>query len=108
MNEIQTALIAAKTLISYPSEWTTFFLARSREGDDCAPNSPQAVRWCALGAVDAVARANIIKIWDLLAEAAIDMGADEENFKHPAAQINDNHGHAAVMRMYDRAIQLAE
>lgn len=44
-------ILAAADLIEQPGCWTQEVLARDKKGDPINPTSPQAVRWCAIGAI---------------------------------------------------------
>lgn len=101
-------LRAARERISDPERWTTEAYARDRDGSGTEPQQADAVCWCAVGAFlaeqglaprvgDDPHRSN--PVLDLLIEAA---------GHRPVAAVNDKDGHAAVLALYDRAIELAE
>lgn len=96
MNDVQLLLLAAKTLISYEEDWTQGHAARKSNGTQALAESDKAVRWCALGALKAVGA-------DYRAQRFLDEASTIGN----AIRTNDDLGHAAVMAMYDRAIELA-
>jgi hypothetical protein len=95
-----------RALISDPDRWTTCAYARTAIGTKCAPLDPQAVQWCALGAVVRIADDARLErmIAGALCTAAADLGI---GYGSPAS-INDQRGHDAVLKMYDRAIELLE
>lgn len=58
MNELD-ALKGAYALIQNPERWTTHALARDAKGNGFShPRSPQAVGWCAMGALVATTQIN--------------------------------------------------
>jgi len=96
--EIKQVLIKARNLISKPENWTQRAVARTPEGHRTSALSTNAVCYCAMGA--------LIKIYPLyqgsrhIGVLAKAMGAD-------VAYYNDNHTHAEVLAMFDKAIELA-
>ncbi|MCJ2067825.1 hypothetical protein MKK75_03210 [Methylobacterium sp. J-030] len=95
-------LRAARDTLTDPAHWTKEAYARDRRGAAVASNSPEAVCWCAYGALERLGTGEIVDAREYLRVAADDL------FKSPPAGVNDHIGHAAVLRMYDRAIELAE
>ena len=108
---IITALVAARELISDKKRWTQCAYARNKYRKSCNPSNRSAVKFCGLGA--------------LIREVTPDRYAEAKHFLNLAAkqiqtedglpgrgttaiQINDDRGHVAVLRMYDRAIEIAE
>jgi len=102
-------LKAARERISDPERWTRNQYARSETRLHTEPNSPDAVGWCANGSILA----------EVDAGAFFELGNDSPGVDaadllirasggRPTSTINDRDGHAAVMALYDRAIQLAE
>jgi hypothetical protein len=87
----------AYQLIEDPNHWTTFALARDALGAACLPESEDAVRFCARGA---------------LYRAARDMCPDRSTalFKIVAwslpwvALVNDLRGHAAVLKHFKKPL----
>ena len=103
MSTTAAKLREARALIEDPERWTTREYARDAEGgalDDGA--EPAAVCWCAVGALDRVTGEPV----DLLHDPAYRLLAKVASYE--VTRTNDRHGHAAVLRMYDRAIELAE
>lgn len=119
----------ARARIEDPARWTRGSYAK-RIADDgslmlCRPNDGRATCWCAQGAVfceanessfDEVGRADATRR-ALAALRTIAVQRGYESFGHPLGAVfalNDDAGmsdmqaHAAVLRMYDRAIALAE
>jgi len=100
-------LTQALEIISDPERWTQGTFARDTTGRTCSYLSYAAVKFCATGA--------IFKIigWDgcfpvpalmRLDEAALQLFSGEAN----SVSVNDHHGHAAVVYMFERAIELAQ
>lgn len=96
----------ARALISDPEHWTQGYWARreSRLGlVECVPDDPDAVCWCAAGAINKVAQAR------MFADPAIDTLelALPLDYRHRAAPIfafNDERTHAEVLHAFDTAI----
>lgn len=64
--EVARILRDAADLIEPPGRWTRGTLARDEHGLPVAAESPDAVCWCALGAVQRVASADTNARWDAL------------------------------------------
>ena len=95
-------LRAARARIADPKNWTTNHFAKTRSGMHVFGDSPYAVCWCAIGALQAEGKGYCTAEGDLLHSASRELfGSDPE-------WINDNGDHPAVLRIYDRAIELAE
>ena len=95
-------LRAARALIADPSRWNgDGGYARDRRGRIVAPCSPNAVRWCALGAIDHEA-ARRFGNYQAATTPLYRVADDCISF------INDNQGHAAVLALFDRAIAAEE
>jgi hypothetical protein len=90
----------ARARISDPSRWTQEFYARDRAGYRTDPTSSDAVRWCSYGAVDAELGTSQVDQFLHLAARVLGL--------HSPGSANDNGDHATVLRMFDRAIELAE
>lgn len=114
---IVRVLQTAKAKIEDPARWCTDDYAQSAGGAKLAPYSPLACRFCALGAVESCFSEHDYDrtcSWTrrLLADAAAavaqDLGVEIPPTKARVPFINDHCGHAAVMEMYERAIQLAK
>lgn len=99
-------LIAARDLISNPARWTQNFLAKDEYEYHVDPLSPDAVCWCAFGAIEKVG-----DDWKsfLLGKGASKflVEASEELFRDGVSTVNDTLGHQAILAVYDRAIELA-
>jgi hypothetical protein len=102
-----TVARAARALIAHPDRWTTRSYARTAIGTKCAPDDPLAARWCALGARHLASEAVDPEVSDAV-ESALRRAAHELWADGGPATVNDRHGHAAVLKMWDRAIELLE
>lgn len=93
-------------------------LARGPDGLKRLPNDPEAVCWCALGALYWASDTGDLtptndaqrKCYDKLAAVSRDMMKSEARSpqSNSITVINDSSGHAAVLQMYNRAIILAK
>jgi hypothetical protein len=95
----------ARALIENPDRWTVGHYAETARGNPCNPTDRLAARWCAVGAVRVCEpddRDVRFAVGTALWNAALSMGAPG------AATVNDRRGHDAVLKMYDRAIELLE
>jgi hypothetical protein len=96
-------LTAARDLISDPERWCHGASARTSNGVSTMPCSPVAAQWCAVGACEKAHSGFIhVEALDVLNKSA------RLHFKLGAAAVNDDLGHAAVMEMYDKAIEIAK
>ncbi len=84
----KAALVKARALIEDDRRWTKGVEARMASGSECSPTSPDAVCFCACGALKAVDAPNAA--YKALAVAI--------------ASENDKEGHRAILRAFDRAI----
>ena len=97
-------LIQALGIISNPERWTQGTFARDITGDSRSYLSYAAVRFCAAGAIFKCIRwdgAFPVRAIQYLDEAALQMASSN------SVGVNDKLGHAAVIRMFERAIELA-
>lgn len=95
----------ARELLADPTRWTQGSYARDARGYRALPEAREAACWCALGALLRPALEwDVTLVWGhlLLRRAA------KEIFDRTPDWVNDVLGHADVLRMYDRAIELAE
>lgn len=93
-------LVAARALIADPARWTQMANARSVRGRSVLIKSPSAVAFCALGACYRVAplHSTAEAVW------ALDSAAESAG-QYSTLYLNDNADHAAVLRMFDLAIE---
>lgn len=97
-------LKAARALIEDPLHWTTYTLACNLEGFVTGPRETDAICWCAIGAYFKFGNNECDNGWGYLVVTSYDLyGTD-------LGTVNDDPrlGHAAVLKVYDRAIKLAE
>lgn len=94
-------LRAARAKLAQPGGWTQFAWARDQYGRPCAYWEPQAVRWCAAGAILAGGSCCSSR-WRAL-EMALPDGFEA------LGPFNDTRGSVAdVIDLYDRAIAILE
>jgi hypothetical protein len=101
-------LRATRALIADKDNFTTIAMARNSKGIECASTSPEAARFCVVGA------------WFRIAD--VDAEAHQENYVGQTAArllqefsklcggkhiffVNDTLGHKAVLKMLDDAIE---
>ena len=95
-------LKAARALITDPQHWTTGDYARDVEGHGVGSGSPDAVAWCAFGAISAVGRDASRRHRDS-ADEALRLACGGL-----VGDANDRYGHAYILAAYDRAIAKLE
>lgn len=97
-------LRAARQRITDPKNWTRDAYARDEAGRDTYTNGDCdfAVCWCAYGALGAEGSGVLTPEADILFQAALEL------YEKGPVEINDALGHEAVLRVYDRAIEIAE
>lgn len=94
MNTLET-LIKARDLIQDKAHWIKGVLAADKDGYECSVS--KAARWCSVGAVfniqgDENGHSPAFKALSDAADGSI-------------AEFNDSNTHAAVIAMFDRAIE---
>jgi hypothetical protein len=94
-------LKAARELISGSNQWTQRANAREMHGEIIATTQPEAVRWCAYGALNKVSRGDSAVIRRAYNEL---MGDAEMSLEG----LNDIAGHVAVLARFDAAITRLE
>lgn len=97
----------ARKLIEDPERWCRNHFAVDAEGRMVKAREDRACRWCAEGALFRVVGAAGQGMTELR-RAARELGKDYRMRNADPAALNDHLGHSAVLRMYDRAIELAE
>ena len=99
-------LINARALIADPAHWTSCTLARAADDHVVDWYDPSATKWCAQGAIYRAA-------YDLVGDQneATRIGNEvAKNIYRPRwlfanlPNINDRHGHAAVLAVFDKAL----
>lgn len=96
-DDVLCLLEAARMLISDPENWTTAIYAKNKRGERVIASDGAACKWCALGALFAFRETEGRGI---VYDATLQLGES-----YSVAQINDTQGHAAVLALYDRAIE---
>ena len=115
-DDVVTALLVrARARIADPARWTQGAYARDAEGRQALPKSQDAVRWCALGALEAELPYRVVdRILDipldlryLDAVQRLEESILAEDWATPAnvPGLNDGAGHEAVLAAYDEAIR---
>lgn len=94
------ALQAARARIA--TSWTTGAFARYPNGYACSSEDPQAVRWCAAGALTLACRFEA-GAWEK-ARGYLDRVIKPGQL----VTYNDTHSHAEVLAAFDKAIELAK
>lgn len=89
----------AREIISDPAKWTQGAFARDSQGSMIPPNHTAACSWCAIGALSRAA-------FELKAPPGFGAGAlDMLGALRPLNDINDEEGHAAVLDLFDKALE---
>lgn len=104
MNNVQLTLLAAVTLISRPADWCRGADAVDKEWNALEGNEDGACRWCASGAIYAVAPTLSLdhRAYRYLSKAATELFGNTD-----PVNVNDSRSRRAVARMFGRAIELA-
>ncbi len=106
---LREALIDARDRISDPAHWCQGFAAVDENGMEVASWHRSAVRWCAIGTCNrSVFDGHQYFISTQLAcdaEAALKAASMRLFGRKHVEDVNDHDGHAAVMAIYDYAIQ---
>ena len=92
----------ARALLANAAHWTVRSYARDRNGQPIHPWEREAVCWCTYGAPER----HGISGQSVEACAFLRVAASKL-FEEFPAHVNDVRGHFSVLRMYDRAIELA-
>lgn len=100
-------LKAARALIEDRIRWTQHTYARGKSGRPVYPEQRSAVSWCALGAICKVTDTNPLRSDYPVAVEYLRRSAEEIGFTS-VELVNDGRFHSTVLRMFDRAIELAE
>lgn len=101
MTTTKQTLIAARALISTNARWTQYYPARDANGLACGPEDERAFCFCALGALDRATNSSGDSYDKALDTLQNFMGLRVDVF-------NDNHTHAEVLAMFDKAIEASE
>ena len=106
MSRVANVLKAARAKIASEELWTKDTYARNRSGYPCVPTSPDAVVWCALGALYFISDSR----WTMDKEAVRLLEEQlPREFKN-IVRYNDypDTKHEDVLDLYDRAIHTAK
>lgn len=96
-------LIKARELIADVKHWTRQTFARDKFNLPIGTSHPEATCFCGMGAVRRCG-GNMAKA-DRAIDALIDaVGGDRERL----LRVNDYHGHAAILKVFDMAIEKLE
>ena len=98
-------LVAARELISQPERWTQGAYARDLNGLRVSPGGPNAVCWCAIGAMAKVAGLSSGEMEDSRAAITLELAAESNGV---IAEWNDASDHESVVEAFDRAIAQCE
>ncbi len=93
------ALQTARDKIADPKNWCQGSYAKDEDGNNCPTHSPEAVAWCARGAVGFMGDA---MAYSTLSDACWHLNTDVP------PNVNDYGTHADVMKMYDLAIRMSQ
>lgn len=128
MSLLSTALSSVKERIADRDHWTRFAPARDESGRAVHPTHTAAVSWSLEGALYAETRDLdiVLSALELLDQVAVELYATELRIQHvdeitklPVAplwsyvefesvgHLNDHFGHQAILRVLERAIEVA-
>lgn len=115
-SEVVATLKAAKALIADMSNWTQGTYCRQSDGSACQSHPQDATQFCAVGALWMVLGSKegfypmVYRSENTVAGRLLNYASKiGTSYTHPhPVKVNDNLGHAAVMQMYDVAIEKAE
>lgn len=101
---VNDVLKAARELISDPARWTQYAAARDKDLNPVDVTSPEAVKFCAAGAIGRVVAVN-------KPSTGLDFAAIDQLRAHATTAIctiNDKQGYAAILALFDQAINANE
>ena len=109
-------LTKARDLIADPDNWTQGEEARDKYCFAVSPDSPEACRWCATGALLCVANSDpdilatsYKRALGRLTDCAHELMSGHRNpYQCPIISLNDKDGHEQIMLAFDRAIAKAK
>lgn len=106
-------LRAAKKRIEDPAHWCTGYYAKDADGRSTTTSTLDACQWCAKGAV--MAESYLRQIRGDIAELLLDRAAsvlygdlDADTYAGVVFVNDQLREHSAVMKVYDRAIEMGE
>ena len=102
----------AKKKIADSHNWTQGTAARDMFGDAVSVTSKDAVCWCAVGSLQSLSLSEtengIGAIACLYLDKASGIHITNYGDLRSSAQFNDTHSHEEVMKLFDKAIELAK
>lgn len=98
----------ARDLIADPKCWTQGELARDAGGSPCDPDAPEAVCWCAAGAIFKVEGAGVGEALQAFRASMREYGFLIPCLNDGFDRIDDLSPHQAILRVFDETIQRAE
>lgn len=101
-------LLAARMLIEDPQNWTIAMRGRDSYDNYAPPWEPAAVKFCALGALDAFLNCYSEDTTVGMAAHRVLCAANNMLDFYDIARYNNSHTHKDVLRMFDRAIKYME
>jgi hypothetical protein len=104
--EAKRILSVARVLISKPTLWTQKVYSRDKDGDQCDPLKVESVCFCSLGALRRTAFSLLADTFYSEARNHLQQACELFGFMGIPA-LNDNSDHATVLKMFDKAIELA-
>ena len=105
MTPTEKGLRAAKARLRKRGAWCQYMLAMFSSGIGTHPRHPAAVKWCALGALHREGAPKRSQY--LLNLAASELYVGQPWTYTTVSMVNDKLGLRAVLRCYDRAIEMA-
>lgn len=103
----ESVLRNAYELIRDPDRWCTHAMARDNLGQSVAARDPDAVRWCAFGALGKCGKTKWTStIRDC--EVVDRIVAELYGSSHSITSVNDNLGHAATVAVFEKALASTE
>ena len=109
--ETVEVLTQALEIISDPERWTQHAFAKAPNGANVSYLNDEAVRFCATGAIFKLVNwtgYGFVPAVMWLDKAAMQLFLGTGTPPGGAVYVNDFLGHAAVVRMFERAIELAQ
>lgn len=94
----------AKTKIADRAHWCKGALAKNADDNSCGYRNPDAIKFCALGALASVSDGSSQR----LKECHLLSCAAQKLFGTYLTVVNNTRGHEAVMKVYDLAISMEE
>jgi hypothetical protein len=103
--DVKVVLEDALNLISDPDKWTRQVFARDAEGFVTNAGDPEAVCWCAFGALVKTARTYNIDVF--IRASDLVQATAKKQFKTNAIEVNDKLGYEAAKELLQAAVDAA-